>query len=884
MMQKRKLSLSLILASFLLIFCYSFGSAQEVQFEEKTVPYCADVYMNVTVDTPEDLNAFEVIFEVSGDFQSYDVTLADPFPVAMFTHLSTDGNVVRLGGVMVGPGDVCLTTGAHVVATIHFKAGDVCPPAGQIDVVGATVDYPFTHGSLYVTCDDLTQDDMPITLDGSVELTNSAPEITCPASDDPALTVHWGETVMFDVTATDADLVNLCEELEFTVEDGPGEIITDVDGITGHYSWVTGGDDVCGDNVTIRVTDKCDQISECVLSICVYNDPPIAAEEQDELYTVMGYESAEGGVDVTDPDDGPNELVYTLISTDLVDQTDDPTLTTEFTYSSTTGDWTFAVPDDMDYVGLWEFCFEVSDGAATCDPCSPSNSDIACVYVSVAGFMVEIECEDGGEATDHLGVIQGTTADVSIGLTGTNDYPIGGFDFLIAYDAGVLRAIDAKRGSDIPVPIFEYFTYRFGPFGNCGNACPSGLIRIVGMRESNDGVTNENHVSSPSELVVLSFFVSANLSYECMTVPIRFFWLDCGDNTLSDESGNWLFLGRLNESVYDYNDVLIQYMGAPNPEDPMYGFAGPPSEDCYEVIYGRDELFKNAPLGAVYFHNGCIEIICTEDIDARGDVNLNGIANEVADAVVFTNYFINGLAAFTINIDGQIAATEVNGDGIPLSVADLIYLIKVIVGDAIALPKLTPGDPVKFTTNGVDVSLASETAIGGALFVFDGEITPRLADNANHMELVYGYTEGMTRVLVHGGLTRGESVSTGAVLQIEGNANLVSIEAADANGAIIEVEKIVNLPTEFALRQNYPNPFNPATTVELALPVASEWTLTIYNVSGQKVKEFSGASEAGVVPVVWDAGNVASGMYFYKLNAVSQEGVFSATKKMLLLK
>ena len=142
-MQKRKLSLSLILASFLLIFCYSFGSAQEVQFEEKTVPYCADVYMNVTVDTPEELNAFEVIFEVSGDFQSYDVTLADPFPVAMFTHLSTDGNVVRLGGTMVGPGDVCLGVGAHVVATIHFKAGDVCPPAGQIDVVGATVDYPF---------------------------------------------------------------------------------------------------------------------------------------------------------------------------------------------------------------------------------------------------------------------------------------------------------------------------------------------------------------------------------------------------------------------------------------------------------------------------------------------------------------------------------------------------------------------------------------------------------------------------------------------------------------------------------------------------------------------------------------------------------------------
>jgi hypothetical protein len=249
MMQKRKLSLSLILASFLLIFCYSFGSAQEVQFEQKTVPYCADVYMSVTVDTPEDLAAFEVIFEVSGDFQNYDVSLTNPFPYAMFTHLSTDGNVVRLGGTRVEQGDVCLPTGATVVATIHFKAGDVCPPAGLIEVAGATVDYPFTHGSLYIACDDLTQAAMTVGT-GSVELTNTAPEITCPAPDDPALTVHWGETVMFDVSATDPDLVNQCEELTFSVTDGEGDIVTD--GTTGHFSWVTGGDDVCGQDVTIH--------------------------------------------------------------------------------------------------------------------------------------------------------------------------------------------------------------------------------------------------------------------------------------------------------------------------------------------------------------------------------------------------------------------------------------------------------------------------------------------------------------------------------------------------------------------------------------------------------------------------------------------------------
>jgi hypothetical protein len=869
MMQKRKLSLSLILASFLLIFCYSFGSAQEVQFEQKTVPYCADVYMSVTVDTPEDLAAFEVIFEVSGDFQSYDVSLTDPFPYAMFTHLSTDGNVVRLGGTRVEQGDVCLPTGATVVATIHFKAGDVCPPAGLIEVAGATVDYPFTHGSLYIACDDLTQDDMTVGT-GSVELTNTAPEITCPTPDDPALTVHWGETVMFDVSATDADLINQCEELTFSVSDGEGDIVTD--GTTGHFSWVTGGDDVCGQDVTIRVTDKCGEFEECVVSICVYNDPPVITDPTDVIYTVVGV-TLSGSVDATDQDGGPSALHYSFVSMtqiDEFDQIEDP-VNPEATFDidPNTGEWTWFIPDEEDipYLGSWDICLAVDDGANLCDPCSPTNADTACYRIHVSGFKVVIECEDG---PDGLGVLQGQSHEVSVSLEDGSSEAIGGFDFLISYDASVLRVLDAEEGDLIDEGVFEYFTYRFGPFGNC-DGCPSGMIRVVGMREYNDGATNpEPAPFGPGELVKLNFFVSNNYNYECLSIPIRFFWYDCGDNALSDVTGNILFLGM---KVYDFEMTEIT--------DPvLYGFTGP-AADCYDTV--STDPFK-APLGGVLFKNGCIKIICTEDIDDRGDVNLNGIANEVADAVVFTNYFIQGLSAFTVNIDGQIAATEVNGDGIALSVADLIYLIKVIIGDAIALPKLTPGDPVKFTTNGVDVSLASETAIGGALFVFDGEVTPRLADNAGHMELMYGYTDGMTRVLVHGGLTRGESISSGSILHIEGDANLVAIEASDANGAIVEVEKIVNLPTEFALKQNYPNPFNPSTTMGLALPVASEWTLTIYNVSGQKVKEFSGASEAGFVPVVWDASNVASGMYFYKLNAVSQEGVFSATKKMLLLK
>jgi hypothetical protein len=349
-------------------------------------------------------------------------------------------------------------------------------------------------------------------------------------------------------------------------------------------------------------------------------------------------------------------------------------------------------------------------------------------------------------------------------------------------------------------------------------------------------------------------------------VPIRFYWRDCGDNTMSDETGNILYLGL---GVYDF-------VGGEITDTSEFGYTGPMGY-CFDTV--SVDPFK-APLGAILFQNGGIQIICIDQIDDRGDVNLNGIDYEVADAVVFTNYFIEGLGAFTINVDGQTAATDINADGRPLSVADLVYLIRIIVGDALPyagnIAKLTPTDLINVGFNGDLVTLTG-TDVGAALFVFDGEITPTLTDAANHMTIRHGYMNGQTRVLVYN--MDGSVLSAGDVLNIEGETNLISVEAADQLGTPLDVAMKV-IPTDYALMQNYPNPFNPETVIGLALPVASNWNISIYNVSGQLVKEFAGFSEAGTVQVTWDATNVASGMYFYK--ATTDQ--FSATKKMVLLK
>jgi len=89
------------------------------------------------------------------------------------------------------------------------------------------------------------------------------------------------------------------------------------------------------------------------------------------------------------------------------------------------------------------------------------------------------------------------------------------------------------------------------------------------------------------------------------------------------------------------------------------------------------------------------------------------------------------------------------------------------------------------------------------------------------------------------------------------------------------------VPDQFELAQNYPNPFNPTTTIEFSLPKAGNVTLEVYNTLGQKVTTLvDGAMSAGPQQVQFDGNNLASGIYFYRLET---DG-FNDVKKMVLLK
>jgi hypothetical protein len=102
-----------------------------------------------------------------------------------------------------------------------------------------------------------------------------------------------------------------------------------------------------------------------------------------------------------------------------------------------------------------------------------------------------------------------------------------------------------------------------------------------------------------------------------------------------------------------------------------------------------------------------------------------------------------------------------------------------------------------------------------------------------------------------------------------------------------DVEQPVVVPVVFALMQNYPNPFNPSTTISFDVPKSAHVNIVIYDVLGRVVTTLvDEVKPANRYHVVWNASNVSTGVYFYRMTAKSTDGSgdFTSVKKLLLMK
>ncbi len=92
-------------------------------------------------------------------------------------------------------------------------------------------------------------------------------------------------------------------------------------------------------------------------------------------------------------------------------------------------------------------------------------------------------------------------------------------------------------------------------------------------------------------------------------------------------------------------------------------------------------------------------------------------------------------------------------------------------------------------------------------------------------------------------------------------------------------------PAEFTLKNNYPNPFNPSTNIRFTLPVTANWVVTVYNLNGAQLLQYSGQSAGGLNTVTVNMNDFASGIYIYTVEARTTGTTLERQSgKMLLVK
>ena len=122
-----------------------------------------------------------------------------------------------------------------------------------------------------------------------------------------------------------------------------------------------------------------------------------------------------------------------------------------------------------------------------------------------------------------------------------------------------------------------------------------------------------------------------------------------------------------------------------------------------------------------------------------------------------------------------------------------------------------------------------------------------------------------------------------------GKNDTVLFLITDSTGAAWSKSVIVSYvgPQVYKLEQNFPNPFNPSTTIYYDLPQDSHVKIMIYDILGREVRSLVDEQEsAGYQKVRFDIQGVASGVYFYRIQAEPLNGgkTFSNVKKMMVLK
>ncbi|MFC2084122.1 YCF48-related protein [Bacteroidota bacterium] len=262
------------------------------------------------------------------------------------------------------------------------------------------------------------------------------------------------------------------------------------------------------------------------------------------------------------------------------------------------------------------------------------------------------------------------------------------------------------------------------------------------------------------------------------------------------------------------------------------------------------------PIHSIYFKDLSNGII-TEDegyIEKTTDGSETWISQKISDNLLVDLFFLDDQTGFAVGMNGSIYKTTNFGDDwIDLSIDEDINLLDSYFFDD------ETGWLIGYSTFG-------EGTFGGhlgqILYTKDGGESWENRSINSHKEIILSVDFNINK----DGIVVGEN---GTILNLTNDSLSTSINY-EHEGSF-----------DYQLSQNYPNPFNSFTTIAYSLPKEENVILCIFDILGSRIRVLVNSKQsAGSHKIVFDADNLSSGIYYYRIEA----GKFNSTGKLLLMK
>jgi len=401
---------------------------------------------------------------------------------------------------------------------------------------------------------------------------------------------------------------------------------------------------------------------------------------------------------------------------------------------------------------------------------------------------------------------------------------IGGFELLFNVDPTAVSIVSVNTDSARTAD-WEMFAVTLNYNGNPGD------VRVVARADVADGTVTPKLDPGEGVIVNVRLHLINDIAYAGLSFPVRFVFRSALANTAVDAANM--------------------------------------------VIY-QDQI--------AYTH-GSVDIVLYDNI-LPGDINLNGLAFEIGDVVYFANFFTNPIK-YPMSFE-QRANSDANQDGIPATIADLVFMLSKLTGGVLLRGTPSAGQTASWSLSpSGSLAIQSQGPLGG-VFIRYRSAAPELPSSgpaAAAMTLLAHRNGDEVRAVLYS--TTGAVIDPQAGDLLEGlrAAEIVELQMADPGGRTVDVAPRAVRPEVPELLGNYPNPFNPSTSIRFALPQQGEVRIEIYNALGQQVRRLAGAFAAGEHELTWDGrdeagASVSSGVYFYRL----ESGATRQVRRMLLLK